>query len=115
MSFFANTGVITDVSKVSSIVAASMKSTPHSVTLHLLLALYVPLLLLFATATFAFAAYLAYVALTVRLLFVLLIPALVLFGTAAHALLMLLRWGFQAPGKNPFEVRLPREEMGGLI
>jgi Zn-dependent protease with chaperone function len=92
-----------------------MKPTRQSFALCLLLALYIPLLLLFATATFAFAAYLAYIALTVRLLFVLLIPAVVLFGTAAHALVMLLRWGFQAPGKNPFEVRLPREEMGGLI
>jgi Zn-dependent protease with chaperone function len=86
-----------------------------SFLLRLLLALYYPVLLLLAVATIAFAAYLTYLAFAIPFFFLLLLPAVLLFATVFHALAVLGRWGFQRPARNQLEIRLPREEMAGLI
>jgi len=86
-----------------------------SFLLRLLLVFYFPLLLFLALATFAFAAYLIYLAFALPFFFLLLLPTMVLLATAIHALAVLGRWGFQRPARNPMEIRLPRDEMTGLI
>src|SRR6266851_9865727 len=86
-----------------------------SILLRLLLILYFPLLLLLGLGSFAFAAYLTYLAFTFSFFIVLLLPAVVLFGTVIHALAMLGRWGLRSPSRDPMEIRLPRGEKAGLI
>jgi Zn-dependent protease with chaperone function len=86
-----------------------------SFLLRSLLFFYFPALLVLALATFAFAAYLTYLALATPFLIFLLLPAVILFGTGIHALVILAKWGFESPSRDPMEIRLPREEIAGLV